>query len=72
MGEWISVKDGLPDECKDVIVFASWKHIRIIGDVAHGKGVEIGWHVDGHWYIDGKCRVNVTHWMELPELPKEG
>lgn len=69
--EWISVKKMLPNDCEDVLVFASWECIRLTGDIGHGKGVKIGWYVDSHWHIDGKCRVNVTYWMPLPKPPKE-
>ena len=71
MGEWISVEDMLPEECEDVLVYASWERVGLFGDIGYGDGVKIGWNIDGHWCIDGKCRVRITHWMPLPEPPKE-
>jgi Protein of unknown function (DUF551) len=67
MSEWISVKDRLPDEETPVITLYS-------GVVQHITY----WIVDGAWYpacsdeqdptpIDGVF----THWMPLPEPPKE-
>ena len=67
--EWISVSERLPEDVGDVLVRAFW----------HEKwGVRLGWYSQQNncWYI---CTaggdfswVNVTHWMELPEPPKEG
>lgn len=65
-GEWISVKDRMPDA--DVAVLARcfyhecWQTL-----VCHCSKRNIGrWYtnVAGQW-------VQVTHWMPLPELPKE-
>lgn len=56
--EWISVKDRLP-ETKEAIVYAE-SGIGMI-DV---KLLGMDWQ-------DFVCRFNVTHWMCLPEPPKE-
>ena len=60
--EWISVKDGLPENGKESVLIA----------LRWGE-VDIGWCEDGRWrsefvneYEDGE----VTHWMPLPEPPK--
>lgn len=60
--KWISVKDRLPKAGEDVIAYL-------------GEGIfEICWMLkDGVWetrdsYLDTDA---VTHWMALPELPKE-
>ena len=65
MGEWISVKDRLPEVWQKVIVA-----IRVNGDSI----VDTGW-----WLEDGRTVVSlgfiqnhITHWMPLPEPPKEG
>lgn len=54
--QWISVKDRLPDDGVEVIV------------VKDGKSYP-AWHETGPfgWSVGGK----VTHWMPLPEAPKE-
>ena len=58
--EWIPVSDRLPEKGKDVLVYT------LTHDVlkAHCYG-------DRQWFAhDGIWRV-VTHWMPLPEPPKE-
>lgn len=61
--EWISVKDGLPEDGKDYLVTD--------GDAcmvaAYNNGIK-KWNffVIDH-YLDSK---DVTHWMPLPEPPK--
>ena len=60
--EWISVKDGLPENGKESVLIA----------LRWGE-VDIGWCEDGRWrsefvneYEDGE----VTHWMPIPQHPK--
>ena len=60
--EWISVKDGLPENGKESVLIA----------LRWGE-VDIGWCEDSRWdsefvneYEDGE----VTHWMPLPQPPK--
>lgn len=58
--EWVSVKDRLPDEAENVLTYAA----RPFYDVVYVNRL-----IDkknGEWLYDG-----VTHWMPLPELPKE-
>ena len=69
MSEWISVKERLPESQADVLVVAFWHEHR---------QTMIGWHSD----MGKKWRVvtshgerepgGVTHWMPLPDPPKEG
>lgn len=61
--EWISVKDRMPEKkheaylcCLDSSLFLDSQYI----DIRAYCG-------DGEWYMGG----TVTHWMPLPELPKE-
>ena len=67
MNEWISVKDGLPEldtnnvdlfgrPCITVLALTDDKHIQ-----------EARYYSGGVW----ACMNTVTHWMPLPELPKE-
>lgn len=78
---WISVKDDLPcnheellenENCtKKVLVVLAWnenptqRHIDI-ADMCNMIGL---YNVKFHWRNDGYY--TVTHWMRLPELPKE-
>ena len=55
---WISVEERLPEEHTNVIVTDG-------RNVAHCKK-----YGDGFYTNIGKC-CNVTHWMPIPELPKE-
>ena len=77
---WISVKDRLPEEkinpvTKDfqqVICFCDFGGDPRITDVrTFGYGTPMG-HKEAHfWYGPGIMDGVVTHWMPLPEPPKE-
>ena len=62
----ISVKDRLPEPSKKVLCFL---------DLGHGSLVETGYFMlDDGWYYTGVEAPHhgcVTHWMPLPEPPKE-
>ena len=66
---WISVKERLPDSQTDVLVVAFWHECW---------QPMIGWHSDSgeKWRVftsHGEREPGgVTHWMPLPEPPKEG
>lgn len=60
--QWISVKDRLPDDEKDVLCY--------LGD-AILRFTTVGYLLDGEWRGDGFPLRYVTHWMPLPEPPKE-
>lgn len=63
--EWISVKERLPERFEHVLVYCK-KHR---GDIF----VSCGYRYDNTgWYVDGIYTTVVTHWMPLPEPPKEG
>jgi hypothetical protein len=71
--KWISVKDELPEVSDVVLVIASGKpranvelHNAML--IASYWGDE-GWIADG---FEGWDKLDVTHWMPLPEPPKEG
>lgn len=67
--QWIPVSERLPEKnckclvCVDVDVWG--KEYKAIA-VEHYNEDWLGWYSDG-----GKIP-NVTHWMPMPELPKEG
>lgn len=54
--KWISVTERMPEKHKRVFVCTRWKAVGI--DFVNA---------DGDWYTTG----GVTHWMPLPEPPKE-
>ncbi len=65
--QWISVKDRLPKPAENVLIFTD----------CYGGWVDIGRYVlQGNlpfWARGGtEIKDNVTHWMPLPEPPKEG
>ena len=71
--KWISVEERLPEVSDVVLVIANGKpreHITLIDAIliASYWGEE-GWIADG---FEGWDKLAVTHWMELPEWPKEG
>jgi hypothetical protein len=63
MPEWISVKDRLPEANSHVLVYP-----------ARGKEYQVWFFAaNGAWYDEcGWCARGITHWMPLPEPPKEG
>ena len=57
--QWISVQERMPEAQTLVIV-------------TDGQGVDVGGHFRGKWTSPGVVDdVIVTHWMPLPEPPKE-
>lgn len=65
MSEWISVKDRLPEEDYNVLVFCD--------GCGSSDYVSIGKYLLGRW-IDkfDSCVLDAISWMPLPEPPKEG
>lgn len=73
MSNWVSVKERLPDEPDEaVLVVVNGRY----GNVEFRDAVQLGWYAaDGGWIIEGYERwtePQVTWWMELPDVPKEG
>ena len=64
MSEWISVKDRLP-ECGEVIAFSNQYEDYLIGCLFEFECEDVV------CYSDGCEMYHVTHWMPLPEPPKE-
>lgn len=60
--EWISVEDRLPENKVRVLLFDN-----------EGFGVVSGRLIASVWYLESEkdLNSNVTHWMPLPEPPKE-
>ena len=59
--KWISVKERLPESSKNVLAYKSY-----------GQGYMVASYFDGKWFPpDGIQFPVITHWMPLPEPPKE-
>ena len=67
---WISVKDRLPENSNEVLTYGNGL-IRVMCLLDHGSGDGdyLVWEDDYGYYEELD---NVTHWMPLPEPPKEG
>lgn len=67
MSQWISVKDRLPEQGKNVLVFALSPAIKtkeiVIDRLEDGEN-KLVWMYTHGWYT-------VTHWMPLPEPPNK-
>lgn len=79
--KWISVKDRLPELNQDVLVYAVGKIDGFVGETdieicnryiqrifPSSPGVEIWSSPRQYFHTD----YEITHWMPLPEPPKEG
>ena len=70
--EWVSVKDRLPEEGEDVLLFFGGKYGNMATGFWHGEEKEdcVWWcaYTDDGFYTD--CDYKPTHWMPLPAPPK--
>lgn len=70
---WISIEERAPETGDLVLVIANGKpreNIELRNAILIASyWAEEGWIADG---FDGWDGLNVSHWMPLPELPKEG
>ena len=72
MSGWISVKERLPENAKNVLAYYGFDRgdgdlgMRFIGTLSY-----FPYCLTPHWQHEGLGLV-VTHWMPLPEPPKEG
>jgi hypothetical protein len=66
MSEWINVKDELPDEYVDVIIYycKDW-------NAKQTWHVDMGYRSFDDFILTDVGHVSATHWMPLPEPPKE-
>ena len=74
--KWISVKERLPEQ--HLQTYLCW---WVFGDGHSGNGFETvsTWYSHGsngyvngpHFVNEGYCGMHVTHWMPLPEGPKD-
>ena len=71
--QWISVKERLPEEGLEVLIFG-----KILNDISKILGVRARFNGDQEWKYTWESedihiytQDDVTHWMPLPTLPKE-
>ena len=79
--QWIPVSERLPENIDTYIVVVKHKYYfekeySIDTDVALYNPYE-GGYIDNHWntfndWDEGQQYLRVTHWMPMPEPPKEG
>jgi hypothetical protein len=73
--EWIRAKDRLPEERELVIVadFATNRKVNLgrLEDIGCGNYQWAVGEANGLMYFHGKYFERITHWMPLPEPPKE-
>ena len=73
--KWISVKDRLPEVDVQVIVFAVGKYDCFIGTTTHAISTMLDRPSGKRWAVPWQyfdVDYEITHWMPLPEPPKEG
>lgn len=66
-GEWISVKDRLPEDDYPVIVFTKDLTVLLPIRMGYYENKENEWHDAAEGYY-----IPVSYWMPLPEQPQEG
>lgn len=73
--EWISVKDRLPEFDKRVLALDASKEVAILRlHSVTGRKTADGDSISTDWYEQTSYDTyyeNVTHWMPLPEPPKQ-
>ena len=74
--KWISVKDRLPNPSTYVLALTAPGALSvgqnvIVADYIHPKSEDHGVFVIAYTNYDDKDIVPVTHWMPMPEMPKE-
>jgi hypothetical protein len=65
INQWHKVEDGLPPRIKETVNFS--KTVIVSNGLSYGTGY-YNYNLN-KWFCVGTT--NITHWMELPELPKE-
>lgn len=74
--EWISVKERLPGTKYKKDQYAEWQESQeVLGFSTDGEFFVMTYQKDKkgqYWTTDDGITKNITHWMPLPEPPKNG
>jgi len=67
MSDWISVKDRLPENDDNYLILFEYGRYRF------NERVIVGFYSNNKWCVSGHSNNldTVTHWMPLPEPPKD-
>ena len=68
VNEWINVKDRLPEIGKEVLVCYDFGRMMVTALDGYWGTERLFWKYN-NWITNP---ISVTHWMPLPEPPKEG
>ncbi len=70
---WISVEERLPEQYNPVLVaYVGYNTNAILADMVAYRDSDSDWcWYDGDHPSGELCKVKITHWMPLPEPPKE-
>ena len=76
-GRWISVEERLPEHGTDVLVLTAPGTLSlgkncVVAEYIHPRMEKSGVFINFYAGYDDKNILAVTHWMPLPEPPKEG
>lgn len=70
--EWISVKDRLPEYDEKVIAYCKKTNKYFVGFARKSYSGDTYWCLVGAAGATYCVKSKVTHWMPMPEPPKEG
>lgn len=69
---WIPVTERLPKDEKDVLACYGFRHDGKMGGMRFIQPLcYFRFNKEPHWQFEGTNGMEVTHWMPLPEQPKE-
>lgn len=70
--EWISAKDGFPEECETVLLYCKGMSIAAGYLICERNGIALCFHVNDWDESDSTIHwQEVSHWMKCPEPPKD-
>jgi hypothetical protein len=70
--QWISVKDRLPEEGQDCVIYVDWVDVWNKGSERITYQEIAVFNGDDRFYHRAHTELNrVTHWMPLPKSPEE-